>query len=1000
MKRLLLFSGLLLSAAAASAQVTPKVQPEPLVSGQEYMLVNRAQQADQYTSRTSWDGALYFLGEGDSKYADHLITALDNGDGTWSFYQNGGTETIDTGEVDGDGNPITEEVPVYNYFAIPSGSTNVNLKVTEPAQWIVSPSATYANFYQLKAGEGNNPNSAGRFLHLNGSGQYFVISEPINGGSWYPDFYGGSEDTGEFDENEDPIYAFKDSISMNWGFVSSDNIPAYYASLAYVAAFDQVAQRFDDDDFGEGYKATYDAAKAIYDAAATIEDLEASDVLTMLQAKIELQIEIEKAIQLNEEPADAVLQKAIDEAVATFTNKTAADEVSAAVKALADAELNFSLGNGDVTALGKNMSFEDLSAQGGSATSGIAGAPAGWNITINGTPVTTADEVRAAGMTAWHGVNADCTGEEKDGDNGFGIWNSSIPNYELSQTINGVENGSYIVRAALMVGANGNGSRRTTQRIFANLNSTYFGAEEEYDEMELDNSEAYGFAGLTEPTTDTEMQGIEVRAFVYDGTLTFGVRTDGNYKAALRTSTNGAGGDGWFKVDNFTIQKVNYEVEDALNILTHYTNILDNYVSDAVMSDAKRTQAEALQEEYSNIDASNTQEEIVQSILGAKDMIVQVSASVKAYQRLRDAIDEHYNTRDMYDHKKGIQAYSDAIDEADAAYSDALLDSDEEIDALIKSLDDALQACIQSDDITPGDYLTDYIQNPSFEDYSLQGNDTSGGVEHAPKGWNLYINGNQVSTAAEISAAGVANWCAINRGDNINVELEDGSIVTQQPSDGEHLWGIWTGTIPAVELSQTIKNMPAGTYTVICDVLVQNNWAGDNITTQRIFANDYVAMYSSEDRYEANLPADALIAAEIDCLTPEATIKHLTYAGYQCESPRSDYSYPISLTFGLAEQGDITIGFRTSNIGSDGTALESGKGWFKLDNWQLIYESSEVPTGAEVGADATGVDTVEEAATQTTVEFYSINGTRLAAPQKGINIVKMSNGTVVKTYVR
>ncbi|MDE7117488.1 MAG: hypothetical protein K2O61_02460, partial [Bacteroidaceae bacterium] len=605
-----------------------------------------------------------------------------------------------------------------------------------------------------------------------------------------------------------------------------------------------------------------------------------------------------------------------------------------------------------------------------------------------------------AGMTAWHGVNADCTGEEKDGDNGFGIWNNSIPNYELSQTINGVENGSYVVRAALMVGANNNGSRRTTQRIFANLNSTYFGAEMEYDETELDNSEAYGFAGLIEPTTDTEMQGIEVRAFVYDGTLTFGVRTDGNYKAALRTSTNGAGGDGWFKVDNFTIQKVNYEVEDALNILTHYTNILDNYVSDAVMSDAKRTQAEALQEAYSNIDASNTQEEIVQSILSAKDMIVQVSASVKAYQRLRDAIDEHYNTRDMYDHKKGIQAYSDAIDEADAAYSDALLDSDEEIDALIKSLDDVPQACIQSDDITPGDDLTDYIQNPSFEDYSLQGSDNSSGVEHAPKGWNLYLNGTQVSTAAEISAAGVANWCAINKGDGINVELEDGSIVTQQPSDGEHLWGIWTGTIPAVELSQTIKNMPAGTYTVICDVLVQYNWAGDCITTQRIFANDYVAMYSSEDRYEANLPADALIAADIDRLTPEATIKHLTYAGHQCEAPRSDYSYPVSLTFGLAEQGDITIGFRTNNIGSDGTALESGKGWFKLDNWQLIYENNEVPTGAEVGADATGVDTVEEAATQTTVEFYSINGTRLTAPQKGINIVKMSNGTVVKTYVR
>jgi hypothetical protein len=34
------------------------------------------------------------------------------------------------------------------------------------------------------------------------------------------------------------------------------------------------------------------------------------------------------------------------------------------------------------------------------------------------------------------------------------------------------------------------------------------------------------------------------------------------------------------------------------------------------------------------------------------------------------------------------------------------------------------------------------------------------------------------------------------------------------------------------------------------------------------------------------------------------------------------------------------------------------------------------------------------------VEFYTINGVRLAAPQKGINIVKMSNGTISKVLVK
>jgi hypothetical protein len=107
----------------------------------------------------------------------------------------------------------------------------------------------------------------------------------------------------------------------------------------------------------------------------------------------------------------------------------------------------------------------------------------------------------------------------------------------------------------MMVGANGGGSRRTTQRIFGNLNSTYFGGTDDYDHSLLDKSEVYDFAYLVEPVTDTELQPIAVRAYVYDGTLTFGFRTDGNIAAANRTTSNGAGGDGWFKIDNFRLYK-------------------------------------------------------------------------------------------------------------------------------------------------------------------------------------------------------------------------------------------------------------------------------------------------------------------------------------------------------------------------------------------------------------------------------------------------------------
>ena len=269
---------------------------------------------------------------------------------------------------------------------------------------------------------------------------------------------------------------------------------------------------------------------------------------------------------------------------------------------------------------------------------------------------------------------------------------------------------------------------------------------------------------------------------------------------------------------------------------------------------------------------------------------------------------------------------------------------------------------------------------------------------NAPKGWDLYLNGTQVNTASEIQSAGVTAWCAINSGDAINVELEDESVVTNQYSDGEHLWGIWNDNIPEVELSQVLRNMPAGLYTLTCDVLVQYNWAGYCITTQRIFANDYVAMYSYEENYENNLPEDAQIAVEIDKLVPDADVKHLTYAGHECFSPRSDYSNKVTLQFGLAESGDIKLGFRTNNIDKDGVAQNRGIGWFKLDNFRLTYESTEVPAGAETTGEATTIDDVE-IVEKGAVEFYSLDGIRLSAPQKGINIVK-KNGYVTKIMVR
>lgn len=1013
MKRFLLLYGLMVSALAANAQVTPepKVKPETLVAGKQYVLVNQIQKTSQYMSRTGWDGAFYFQGKEASNYASHALTAVNNGDGTWSFTQQG-TRQVDTGETDGDGQPIMSTEEVTYYFGFPSGSPNVNLNLTDPVKWI--PQLREGDYYHLILGEGNNPSametapytSTGDLrMHLNRNADFFVVN--YIGGPYFGDIYGEIDTTpNEDEEAKFDNFAARDSASFYWGFVQVDKLEKWMEDFAldkkYLDPIKKMEGYCDYEDYGAGFKATYEAAVKVYNEAETLDDLAESPILEMLSGKESLYKAIDEAILKNEEADDEILEAAIATAKEAFDTKTSAEEVQGALTTLNEAVRNYEMGTGEVTSLGKNMSFEDLEAQGGEPTSSVAGAPVGWNVYVNGTQVTTADEVRAAGITAWHGVNADCTGEPKQGTYGFGLWSAAVPVYEISQTIDGLDNGTYEITAGLMAGSNGNGSRLTTQRIFGNLNATYYGSDLDYDEEELDKSEVYDFAWNALEQTDTEMKPVTVRAFVYDGTLTFGVRTDGNVAATYRESSNPAGGDGWFKVDNFKIMKLGYLTEDAVNVFEHFYRTLSDYETNgtpmpsAVMSD--------LQTGLNNLDgvgSSSTQEELINAIKQGKELLDKVQPAVKMYERLEAAIEEHYNKADEYQQKAGYGEYLETIQDVENDYFDGKAANEEEVNALIRKLEEARETCSTSDEIEEGQDLTeDYIKNASFEDLSAQGNNPSGGVVNAPKGWNLYLNGSQTTTAAEIQAAGVSAWCAINNGDNINVELEDGEMVYNQYSDGTHLWGIWNDVIPEVELSQTLTNMPAGTYTLSCDVLVQYNWAGYCITTQRIFANDYVAMYSYEGNYENNMPSDALIAADIDRLTPEAEVKHLVYAGHECVSPRSDYSHTVSLTFGLAESGDIKIGFRTNNVDKEGNALNQGKGWFKLDNWRLTYDSYDAPAGADVTAEATGIEDVTLKAETGRTEFYSVGGVRLSAPRSGINLMKTADGKVKKVLVK
>ena len=952
-KHSLLAMGLLLAAPVAAVEF-PSVGEAPQ-NGKSYILISRSNPT-QFWSRTSWDGAYYLLPYGD-QYKSAAFKAVKNDNGTWSF-------AVETEEVDEEGTTVT----TTTYVGIPVATDNLNGNLDGKAEWTVEESDV-PGFYKLKAAQGQgNELTIGGYLHLNSGNQYAVISESTN--YWFPDYFGGVQR----DEEGQPILADEgylpipqNTISQYWAFAdAATDFTAYNLKIQLYTQLQDIEENYQSDEtYKAGFQNAIDAALPYYQKADFTED-DLNAAKAAIDSYTLLYKEILGAEELLGDQADADFRSAIDAAVKSFNEQ--GSDLTAAMNTLKAAEQTFAESKGELTILGTNMSFEDLSAQGGNMSSSVAAPPTGWNVYINGKQVTTAQEVTAAGVGGWHGVNNDAEGA-LDGNYAFGIWVSGVPQYEISQTINNLENGTYIVSASLMVGANGSGSRRTTQRIFGNLNSKYFASEGEYDQSQLDQSEVYGFEGLSEPVTDRLLQEMSVRAFVYDGTLTFGVRTDGNIKAALSETSNG--GAGWFKTDNFRIFKVGYVQSDALDVYNHFSEMLFS-LSYNKLDHQLANELSALTS-GAGIGANSSQEEIVSAILKLKDAYPKALASINLYTSLSEAISRGSSALIDYEYYTGVEEFGDIVMEAEDMYAYAT-STEEEINAMIARIDEGIEL-LKASGVALGD-VTYVLKNPGFEDLSAQNGMNSDGVVAPPTGWTLKLNG-QAYTAAPTGVG--LNWCAINSGDDITRSSEEEGVYDHfvQYTEGTHLWGIWANQMPDVELSQTLTGMPPGTYTLMVDVLVQNN-GHDNITTQRIFGNNYVQMYGSQYLYEeaANFPEDAKNASEV------------TYAEYTCADGdrETDFANPMQVTFGVGEDGILTIGFRTNGLDRNGAQLSNGWGWFKLDNFRLSYDSTEIPTAVKaVSTRPAGKASI-----------FNLSGRRQNALQRGVNIIQSADGTMKK----
>ena len=161
-------------------------------------------------------------------------------------------------------------------------------------------------------------------------------------------------------------------------------------------------------------------------------------------------------------------------------------------------------------------------------------------------------------------------------------------------------------------------------------------------------------------------------------------------------------------------------------------------------------------------------------------------------------------------------------------------------------------------------------------------------------------------------------------------------------ADGDYLFNTWLEGGKGKAISQTLGNMPAGTYNISAKVFAPNG------ATLYLVVNDqHQAIKFSETR-----------------------------AG--------DTFRTVSMKYSHGHDGDMTIGIAGGD--ENGEFVPDNGSWYRADNFTLTYDSKDLSTIVETLV----VDTVDMPA-----EYYNLQGLRIAEPVRGeIYIVK--RGTEVK----
>ena len=446
----------------------------------------------------------------------------------------------------------------------------------------------------------------------------------------------------------------------------------------------------------------------------------------------------------------------------------------------------------------------------------------------------------------------------------------------------------------------------------------------------------------------------------------YGLVTDGKIRLGIRRLTTPPSNAGtWTLWDNFKLTYRAKNPELAAQVLDAKAKELNELLTtseenmtDPVIQNSVYAYTESQKSDLSDAAKYEVLIETNDALVAAKENIQQVGAyktANEAYQAACDELEkvdesqeaEIWNQIDEMDNELEGDAFRSLSTEDLVTLIAKVEDFTKEVQAAIDDIKLAQKVAEMADatDDKPYD-ATSWIINPDMEDASQ---DSNADASKKMAGWDF--------------------WKAKGNGP---VKGSDGI-------NGRSLEA-WSGTIGAeLEFTayQTLTGLPAGKYKLSAKAANASNgvaadetlWADpEKAATGRAYL---CAILSDGENEKA-------VSTPVEPNVGSATAAN-TY----------------TVTFTVEEGNDVKIGFQ-----SIGTMPFR---WFMCDDFTLTYygtESAKVDSTDE--GDVVAIEGVEEAApaTKAIAGIYNASGAKIATLQKGINIVKYTDGSVKKIFVK